>query len=58
MPESSKEKYPSTCVIIDCTEIKIKMTSTFILILKSQTYSNYKSTNTMKGLIGISPSAL
>ncbi len=26
------------------------------LMLKSQTYSNYKSTNTLKGLVGISPS--
>jgi hypothetical protein len=25
-------------------------------VLQSQTYSNYKSTNTLKGLIGISPS--
>ena len=54
MPQSFKEKYPSTRVIIDCTEIKVEMSSS--LLLKSQTYSNYKSTNTLKGLIGIAPS--
>lgn len=54
MPQSFKEKYPSTRVIIDCTEIKVEMSSS--LLLKSQTYSNYKSANTLKGLIGISPS--
>ena len=54
MPESFKQKYPNTRVIIDATEIKVEMPSS--LMLKSQTYSNYKSTNTLKGLIGISPS--
>ena len=54
MPQTFKEKYPSTRVIIDCTEIKVEMSSS--LLLKSQTYSNYKSTNTLKGLIGIAPS--
>lgn len=53
MPASFKEKYPSTRVIIDCTEIKVEMPSS--LLLKSQTYSNYKSANTFKGLVGISP---
>lgn len=54
MPISFCEKYPSTRVIIDATEIKVEMPSS--LVLQSQTYSNYKSTNTLKGLIGISPS--
>jgi len=53
MPSSFKMKYPSTRAIIDCTEIKVNMPSS--LLLKSQTYSNYKSTNTLKGLIGIAP---
>lgn len=53
MPESFKQKYPDTRVIIDATEIKMEMPSS--LVLKSQTYSNYKSANTLKGLIGISP---
>ena len=54
MPESFKAKYPNTRVIIDATEIKVEMPSS--LVFKSQTYSNYKSANTLKGLIGISPS--
>ncbi|XP_033747143.1 uncharacterized protein LOC117332365 [Pecten maximus] len=54
MPETFKDKYPSTRIIIDCTELKVEMASS--LLLKSQTYSNYKSSNTLKGLIGISPS--
>jgi len=40
-------------IIIDCTEIKIQMSSS--LILTSQTYSSYKSANTIKCLIGIAP---
>ena len=54
MPDSFKAKYKDTRVIIDCTEIKVEMPSS--LVLKSQTYSNYKSANTLKGLVGISPS--
>jgi hypothetical protein len=46
-------KYEHTRVIIDCTEIKIQVPSS--LILNSQTYSSYKSANTMKCLIGIAP---
>lgn len=53
MPISFREKYPTTRVIIDATEIKVEMPSS--LTLQSQTYSNYKSTNTLKGLVGISP---
>jgi len=53
MPASFKDKYPATRVIIDCTEIKTEIASS--LLLKSQTYSNYKSSNTLKGLIGIAP---
>lgn len=53
MPDSMKKKYPSTRVIIDCTEIKCEMPSS--LLMKSQTYSHYKSANTRRGLIGIAP---
>ena len=54
MPSSFKgTKYGNTRVIIDCTEIKIHKASS--LVLNSQTYSNYKSTNTLKCLIGIAP---
>lgn len=38
-------------LIIDCTELKIEMPSS--LVRKSQTYSDYKSTNTFKGLLGV-----
>ncbi len=54
LPSSFKgTKYENTRVIIDCTEIKIHKPSS--LVLNSQTYSNYKSTNTLKCLIGIAP---
>ena len=53
MPESFCEKYPSTRVIIDCTEIFIQKPSCFRA--QSDTYSSYKSHNTAKGLIGIAP---
>ncbi|XP_077980524.1 uncharacterized protein LOC144435776 [Glandiceps talaboti] len=54
MPLSMKEKYPSTRVILDCTEIKCEMPSS--LILNTQLFSHYKNHVTMKGLIGIAPS--
>ena len=44
--------YPQKRVIIDCTEIFIQMPSSFRA--QSQTYSQYKSHNTAKGLVGIS----
>ena len=40
-------------VIVDCTEIKISRPSN--PALQSQTYSTYKSNNTVKFLIGITP---
>lgn len=54
MPDSFKTKYKDTGVIIDCTEIREEMPSSSVV--KSQTYSNCKSANTLKGLVGISPS--
>ena len=54
MPQVFKEKYPSTRVIIDCTEIKCQVPKS--LILNSQLFSAYKSSTTFKGLIGIAPS--
>ena len=53
MPASFKERYPKTTVIVDATEIKVNVPSS--LLLQSQTYSNYKSANTLKGLLAISP---
>ena len=53
MPADFREHYPKTTVILDATEVKVNIPSS--LLLQSQTYSNYKSTNTFKGLVGISP---
>ena len=53
MPNCFKETYPSTRVIIDCTEIYIEKPSS--VRSQSATYSNYKHYNTAKGLLGITP---
>jgi len=53
MPSRFKEDFPTTLLIIDGTELKIQTPSS--LICQSQTYSDYKSSNTLKGLIGIDP---
>lgn len=53
MPEAFKEKFPSTRVIIDCTEIKCEMPSS--LLLNSELFSSYKNHTTLKALIGIAP---
>ncbi|VDI59326.1 Hypothetical predicted protein [Mytilus galloprovincialis] len=53
MPASFKLLYPSTRVVIDCTEIKTERPSS--LALGSKCYSNYKSSHTWKGLVGIAP---
>ena len=54
MPTSCKDMYPTSRVIIDCTEIYIEKPSS----VRSQaaTYSNYKHYNTAKGLLGIASS--
>ncbi|XP_028418315.1 uncharacterized protein LOC114544501 [Dendronephthya gigantea] len=54
MPASFRDMYPSTRVIIDCTEIFIEKPNSFRS--QSATFSTYKSHNTAKGLVGISPS--
>jgi hypothetical protein len=53
MPQCFKKVYPKTRVILDCTEIKTQAPSS--LLLSSQFYSNYKSSHTVKALIGIAP---
>ena len=53
MPNCFKETYPTTRVIIDCTEIYIEKPSS--VRSQSATYSSYKQYNTAKGLIGITP---
>ena len=53
MPEQFKEKYPSTRVVIDCTEIKCQMPTS--LLLNSELFSTYKNHTTLKALVGITP---
>lgn len=52
MPECFKKTYPSTRVIIDCTELFCERPSS--LMIQSSMYSSYKHHVTYKGLIGIS----
>ena len=54
MPASMKEKYPNLTLIIDAFEIQCERPSS--LLLASKSYSNYKSRNTVKGLIACTPS--
>ena len=54
MPESYKEKFPSCRVINDATKVKCEKPKT--LTQQVQMYSNYKSSHTVKFLIGIAPS--
>ena len=53
MPEAFKNKYGSTRVIIDCTEVRCQMPSS--LQLNDELFSSYKHHTTLKGLVGISP---
>ena len=53
MPADFKNKYPSTRVIIDCTEIRCQIPKS--LRLNSKLFSSYKNRTTLKGLVGISP---
>ena len=47
------KSYPSTRIILNCTEIFIEVPSS--MKAQSQTWSEYKHQNTWKALIGISP---
>ena len=53
LPECFHGKFQKAVVIIDCTEIFIERATN--LLARSQTWSNYKSHNTVKYLIGITP---
>ena len=53
MPESFKKHYPHTRVILDASEIKIQCPGKVDCAVLC--YSNYKSSHTLKFLIGISP---
>ena len=47
------EEYPTTRMIIDCTELFIEIPSS--LVAQSQIWSQYKHHNTFKVLVGITP---
>ena len=49
MPEQYRKEFPGTFAIAVCTELKIKKPSSLKAL--TQTYSNYESTNTIKGLV-------
>lgn len=53
MPQKFKEEFPNTFGILDCTEIKIN--KPLSLKAQSQTYSDYTSCNTLKGLVACDP---
>ncbi|XP_042148424.1 uncharacterized protein LOC121837071 [Ixodes scapularis] len=53
MPECFTGVYPSTRVILDCTEVFTETPSDFTV--QSDIYSSYKCHNTTKGLLGITP---
>ena len=54
MPEAFKAEYPNTRIILDATEFKVEHPSS--LLIQSTTFSAYKNTNTVKVLVGITPS--
>lgn len=54
MPKKFKEEFPTTLAIIDGTELKTQVPAA--LGLQSQMFSDYKSSTTLKALIGCDPS--
>ena len=54
MPKSFKKTFPTTRVIIDCSELYIQTSRS--VDAQRLTYSTYKSHNTFKFLLGIAPS--
>ena len=56
MPKVFKQICPDTVIIVDCTEFQMEKPSS--LDAQSACYSSYKSTNTMKALLGITPSGV
>lgn len=55
LPDSFKP-YPSTRVILDCTEVFVEVPSA--MLAQSETWSNYKHHNTFKALVGVSPNGV
>ena len=56
MPDSFRQKYPSTRVIIDGTEFHIEKLAN--PNVQASTWSNYKNTNTLKLLVGVTPNGV
>ena len=55
IPADFKEKFPSTRLIIDCTEVCCEMPSS--LLLNFELFSSYRNHVTLRGLGGIAPSS-
>ena len=53
LPHAFKEKYPTTYIIIDASELFVETPTD--LMLQSSTWSNYKQHNTVKYLVGVTP---
>ena len=53
LPECFKSKYLRTTCIIDCSEVFLERPSS--LSARAETYSSYKSHNTVKFLVAVSP---
>ena len=56
IPEDFKEKYLSTWVIIDCTEVRCEMPSS--LLLDTELFISYEDHVTLKALVGIAPNGV
>ena len=56
MPEAFKSEYPNTRLIIDATEFSVERPSS--LLSQASTFSAYKNKNTVKVLVGITPSGV
>ena len=54
MPEAFKKEYPNTRIIIDATKFPVERPSS--LLAQACTFSAYKNKNTVKLLIGVTPS--
>ncbi|XP_077501381.1 uncharacterized protein LOC144112417 [Amblyomma americanum] len=53
MPMMVRRKYPTCMAIIDCTEVRIQKLLGYST--RSKTYSHYKSSNTIKFMVSITP---
>lgn len=56
MPAAFVEKYRTTRVLLDATEIRCDVPSS--MVTQSDVYSHYKSTHTFKGLVAVAPSGV